>query len=72
MKSFWKVSTRGGMALPAHSIGFPVSVEPVAAATRIEMSDVGTLAYGPRSATRNRWYRYLPASEKREPLTGVE
>ena len=34
MKSFWNVAIRGGSAQPAHSIGFIVSVAPVAAATR--------------------------------------
>ena len=71
MKSFWNAAIRGGSALPAHSIGVAVSLEPVAAATRMSMSSVGTSANAPRSATRYRWYMYWPASWKRVPLTGV-
>ena len=71
MKSFWNFAIRGGIALPAHSIGFAVSLEPVAAATRMSMSSVGTSAYAPRSATRYRWYMYWPASGKRVPFTGA-
>ena len=44
MKSFWNSGTRGGTPEPAHSVAPPVSLEPVAAATRTVRSFVGMFA----------------------------
>ena len=66
MKSFWYAVTRGGRALPAHSVTPLVSKLPLASATRTR--DAGwpaRFASAPRSEIRPRWYMYrapAPAS----------
>src|SRR4051794_21835046 len=71
MKSFWKLATRGGSALLAHSVGVAVSNAPADDATRTVMSEAWRFASAPRSATRPRWYMYWapgPASVSRSLL----
>src|SRR5918997_1056803 len=62
MKSFWKPATRGGSALPVHSVGFVVSDEPVLAATLTVIADAPRLASAPCRGISTRWYMYWPTS----------
>src|SRR3954449_9130278 len=74
MKSFWKLATRGGSALLAHSVGVAVSNAPADDATRTLMSEAWRFASAPRSATRPRWYMYWapgPASVSRSLLPPI-